>query len=76
MWVDNVMTSMYSKFGVKRLNGLFHDEFITSFKDTPENRVAMEDMTVAAIDKVNDDYLLRREMGCDCQFGSTYADIH
>jgi hypothetical protein len=76
MWIDNVLEGMHDKFGVKRLNGLFHDEFISSFKDTKDNRKGMEQITFDAIDKVNDTYMLRRKLGCDVQFGTNYAQIH
>lgn len=76
MWVDKIVDSMYDRFKVKRLNGLFHDEYIASFKDTQENRDIMEKITFEAIDSVNDEYLMRRKLGCDVQFGDNYAQIH
>lgn len=76
MWVDKVIMAVYNKFGVKRLSGCFHDEFILVFKDTGGNRKIMEDITTQAIKDVSEEFYLRRELGCDCQFGSTYADIH
>ena len=76
MWIDNILNGMESKFGVRRLNGLFHDEFIASFKDTEINRKDMEKITLDAIDKVNITYKLRRKLGCDVQFGDNYAQIH
>lgn len=76
MWVDEILERMFDKFGVKRLNGAFHDEYITSFGDTIENRKAMEDITNSAIDTINQRYKLRRQLGCEVQFGNRYADIH
>ena len=76
MWIDRILTGMYQEFKVKRLNGLFHDEYITTFGDSPKNKEIMEDITVKAIEDVNTTYLLRREMGCDVQFGTDYSQIH
>jgi hypothetical protein len=76
MWVDNILEEMYNRFRVKRLNGLFHDEYISSFKDTQNNRDIMEDITIKSIEKVNDTYLLRRKLGCDVAFGDNYSEIH
>jgi len=76
MWVDNILEEMYSRWGVKRLSADFHDEFIMNFKDTPKFRKIMSDITLEAIDKVNETYILRRKLGADIQFGLTYADIH
>jgi hypothetical protein len=76
MWVDNILEEMYSRWGVKRLSADFHDEFIMNFKDTPKFRKIMSDITLKAIDKVNETYILRRKLGADIQFGLTYADIH
>lgn len=76
MWCDIVLDSMEKKFGVKRLTGQYHDEFIISFKDTEDNKEAMKDITNNAIEQVNETYSLRRKLGCDIQFGKCYAEIH
>ena len=75
-WVDTVMSLMLDRFGVKRLSAAFHDEYVTVFKDTPTNREEMEAITHKAIGLVNEEYLLRRELGCDVQFGKDYSEIH
>lgn len=76
MWIDEILDNMYKTFGVKRLTGSFHDEYITVFKDTKHNRKAMEDITTNAIQTINSRYMLRRDMGCDVQFGDNYSEIH
>ena len=76
MWVDNILTEMDSRWGKRSLSGDFHDEFIISFKDTPKLREIMKEITLEAIDKVNDTYMLRRKLGCDIQFDVNYAGIH
>ena len=75
-WVDYVLEGMYSRFGVKRLSACFHDEFVSVFKDTEANRKIMEEITLKAIDNVNEEYMLRRDLGCDVQFGTDYSQIH
>lgn len=76
MWVDNVVELMYTTFGVKRISLLMHDEFMCMFKDTIGNRDKMAKITHDSIKMVNDEYLLRRPLGCDVQFGRRYSDIH
>lgn len=76
MWVDKILESMYSKWGVKRLTGQFHDEFISCFTDTEKNKQAMEEITIGAINHLNEKYYLRRKLGCDVQFGCNYSQIH
>jgi DNA polymerase I-like protein with 3'-5' exonuclease and polymerase domains len=76
IWVDKVMTKMEKKWGVKRLCMSFHDEFVTRFRDTEGNRKAVKEMTLQSIEDINKEYYLRRKLGCECQNGSTYADIH
>jgi hypothetical protein len=76
MWVDNTLNNMQNTFGVKRLCGSFHDEYITRFRDTQSNRDKMQDLVNKSIQQVNDTYLLRRPLGCDIQFGKRYSDIH
>lgn len=76
MWCDEILTQMENKWGVKRLNAQFHDEYVTSFTDTETNRQAMKDLTEGAIVTINQRYFMRRELGCDVQFGNCYADIH
>lgn len=75
-WVDHMLELMYERFKVKRLSAAFHDELVVCFRDTEANRDTMEKLTRKAIELVNNEYNLRREMGCDVQFGTTYADIH
>jgi len=75
-WVDNVLTLMQQRFGVKRLSAAFHDEFVAVFKDTEKNRTTMEEITHKAIEMVNEEYGLRRKLACDVAFGKNYSEIH
>lgn len=76
MWVDNILDAMYAKWGRKTLSGSFHDECIICMGDSPANREAISQIIQDAIQKVNVDYGLRRQLGCKTQFGDRYADIH
>ena len=76
IWVDNILTEMERVFKVKKLTGCFHDEYIVAFKDSPKARAMMEKITLDAIEKVNTTFLLRRNLGCDVQFGQKYSGIH
>lgn len=76
IWISNVLDSMKKNYGFKRLTLLMHDEFATPVKDTEENRKIYEDITFKSIDKVNETFKLRRDLGCDVQWGKNYAEIH
>lgn len=76
MWIDNILNNMQSTFKTKKLSGSWHDEYVVAFKDSPKAREVMEKITLAAIEQVNDTYLLRRKLGCDIQFGKRYSEIH
>lgn len=76
MWVDNILDAMYAKWGRKTLTGSFHDECIICMGDSPANREAMALIIQEAIQKVNVDFGLRRQLGCKTQYGERYADIH
>lgn len=76
LWVDKVETLMEDRHGVKRLIYSAHDEFATRVKDRPKAKESIESITQEALEMVNIDLKLRREMGCDVQFGKRYSDIH
>lgn len=76
MWIDNILEGMQEEFKTKRLTASFHDEYISTFRDSERNRMTMERITHEALEVVNDKYLLRRRLGCDVQFGERYSEIH
>lgn len=76
VWVDNVVEEMYSRWGQAMLNLLYHDELAFSFKDLQKLRDTMSKIVYEAIDKVNQEFKLRVTLGCDVQFGDSYAEIH
>lgn len=75
-WVDNILEMMQTRFGTKRLTFSAHDEIVLVFKDLTDNRKAMEEITHKALQQVNREFLLRRQMGCDVQWGQRYSQIH
>lgn len=76
MWVSNILEDMFEKYSKKMLALLMHDEFALKIRDLPKFRKEFSDYTFKAIDKVNETFKLRRDLGCDVVFGKTYADIH
>lgn len=76
MWVDQILTKQEEKWGRKSLTGSFHDEVIIVVKDKPEVVEAMEKVVRDSIDVVSEKFMLRRKLGCDCQFGYRYSEIH
>lgn len=76
MWVDNILDGMEEGIGEKVLIFQAHDEYVSRAKDTPANRELLKDITIGAINKVNRDFKLRRELGCQVCFGKRYSEIH
>lgn len=76
MWVDNILEEQYERFGKRTLTGSFHDENIFKIKDTQKARDLFADMIQRSIDRVNKTYNLRRDLGCESQFGYRYSAIH
>lgn len=56
------------------LLGSFHDEIILELEEGKEEQY--KGLTNLALQKVNEQLKLNRQLGCDVQFGSCYADIH
>jgi len=76
MWVDNMLEEQQRRYGKKTLSGSWHDEFVLCLKDSIRNRGIVEGMVIDAIHKVNETFRLRRDLGCDVQFGKRYSEIH
>ena len=76
IWVGKILDKMWNMWKVRRLTCECHDDFVQCFKDTPENRAAMIEITEGSIEEINKEYFLRRKLGCDIQFGVNYAEIH
>lgn len=54
--------------------GQFHDEFVARLKVGQRDRCSK--VINWAMEKTNEELKLNRELGCDIQYGKTYADIH
>lgn len=76
MWLDNLITEMYNRWGKKQLVGQFHDELILRVADSPKWKCVMEEVVKESLSKVNTTFGLRRALGCDVQWGYRYSDIH
>ena len=61
------------KNGIKTI-GQFHDEVIALVEKGKEQET--QDVMKKAVQKVNDKLKLNVPLGCDVQFGQTYAEIH
>lgn len=76
MWLDNCLNMMYERYGAKTLTGQFHDEHIFTIRDKEKFVEEFKEIIQLAIEKVNDDFKLRRKLGCETQVGYRYSDIH
>ena len=52
------------------------DEVILVHKDSEKFKREMSDIVNAAINKVSEDFKLRRKLGCEIQHGYRYSHIH
>lgn len=52
------------------------DEVIICFKDSEKGREIMTKLVDDAIDWVTEEFMLRRKLGCDIQYGKRYSEIH
>tara|TARA_R110000851_G_scaffold244874_1_gene397602 strand:- start:358 stop:2301 length:1944 start_codon:yes stop_codon:yes gene_type:complete len=57
-----------------QITAQFHDEVILELKKG--NREAMTKILKTAMDKVNTELNLNRDLDCDVDFGDSYADVH
>lgn len=74
MWVDKTLEKMENEGEGKRLSGNFHDEMAFPVNVGMETQFKL--MVEDSIEDVNKEFGLRRKLGCDVQFGRTYADVH
>lgn len=52
------------------------DEVVYVFKDREDLKKTFETFLLESVKEVSEEYLLRRELGADVQFGQRYSDIH
>jgi hypothetical protein len=57
-----------------QMTGQFHDEVVLELKKG--NREAMSELLNKAIEKVNNELQLNRELSCGTEFGESYAKVH
>lgn len=76
MWLDNCLNMMHERYGSKTLTGQFHDEHIFTIRDKEKFVEEFKEIIQLAIEKVNEDFRLRRKLGCETQVGYRYSDIH
>ena len=76
MWLDNCLNMMYERYGARTLTGQFHDEHIFTIRDKEKFVEEFKEVIQLAIEKVNEDFRLRRKLGCETQVGYRYSDIH
>lgn len=76
MWVDNILEGQFEKWGRKTLTASWHDEVVLVHKDSEKFKQEMGDIVKGAIDKVSGQFMLRRKLGCEVQFGQRYSEIH
>lgn len=76
MWVDKILEGQFEKWGKKTLTGSFHDEVVLVLRDNEKFKIEMENIVNTAINKVSEQFKVRRKLGCEVQFGQRYSDIH
>ena len=76
MWLDNCLNMMHERYGAKTLTGQFHDEHIFTIRDKEKFVEEFKEIIQLSIEKVNDDFKLRRKLGCETQVGYRYSEIH
>jgi hypothetical protein len=77
MWIQAIFNIFKERYNtVPPLVAQFHDEIIMRTKKTEKAREVWRGIIQEAIQIVNTDLSLNRDMGCDCQFGDNYSEIH
>lgn len=76
IWVSNILDKMQDKYGKKTLTACFHDENIFIIKDLQKHKDDLKDIIHSSIEDVNKEFMIRRPLGCDTQFGFRYSEIH
>ncbi len=76
IWCNNIFNTMQTNWGKKTLTFTAHDENVFCVKDSPAVVSTVTGIVRDSLVKLNKDYNLRRELGCDVQLGKSYAEIH
>lgn len=75
-WTDKVLSLQTKLWGKCTQTAEFHDEVVYVFRDSQRIRDVFTKMLEDSIIEVSEEYKLRRELGCDIQFGVRYSQIH
>ena len=76
MWLDKILQKQEKDFGRKTLTAQSHDECTFVLRDTPRFRDWIEKTIRDSIKEVSEEYLVRRELDCDVNFGREYSSVH
>lgn len=52
------------------------DEIVICIKDRDDFKEAIRDIIKSSIGEVSREYMLRKDLDCDVDFGEKYSDIH
>lgn len=75
-WIFNTLKMQEDLWGRSTITANMHDEIILCFKDDEKVKEVFKSIVNSALEKVNNTYKMRRELGCDIQFGKRYSEIH
>lgn len=77
MWVAYCNKICKDRYGIEfPLCAQFHDELLNQVKDNEKSKKVMEGVVREAIDMLNSQLKLNRDMDIDVAFGPTYYDVH
>lgn len=76
MWIDRILTKQKEKWGKQTQTMTYHDEGAWVFRDTPPLREAFYKIIKESLQEISEEYILRRHLDCEVQFGKRYCDIH
>lgn len=76
LWCNNIIAICNERYGMDpKLSGQFHDELILQVRKG--NRELWQNLVqVEAMERTNKQLKMNRDVACEVQFGSTYAEIH
>lgn len=76
MWEAEVLKRQRLLWGKCTQTAEVHDEIVWCIKNNPKVIEQLTKIVYDSIKHVSEEYLLRRELGCDVQTGKRYSEIH
>lgn len=76
MWVDKIITKQKNLWGKCTLTASMHDEIVLVVKDNNRIKNLFDKIIRDSIKEVSEEFMVRRELGCDVQFNKRYSEIH